>query len=115
MHYVGVIVSGENISGSAHICCELINFIEASINDFANGDSVTQVANHKVVSVCLGELGKFQVNAADPEAVAFEALHEVATYETAGSAHQCRFHDNLHTDASQQLRSAPIKGKFGAA
>ena len=43
MHYVGVVFTGEDITGATHVCGELIDLIEAAIDNGATKALVPQV------------------------------------------------------------------------
>ena len=88
MHDVGVVLAGEDVAGAAHVGGELVDLVEAPIDDGVAESGVAQVADDEVVGLGLGELGEFQVHAADPEAFMLEAAHQVAADEASRAADQ---------------------------
>ena len=69
MHHVGVMLAGKNIAGAAHIGGELIDFVEAAVDDSAAKALISQIADHEIIGFSLGKFLKFQVHAAHPEPV----------------------------------------------
>src|SRR5271163_2789292 len=92
MHYLGVVLAGEYVTRSAHIRCQLIDFIKATIDRLASNIEFAEIANDKIVSLCLTKARKFQVDAAHPKSLAFQPLDQVTADEPARTAYQCLFH-----------------------
>ena len=92
MHHVGVVLTGEDIAGATHVGRELIDLVEAAIDDGATKTLVPQVADHEIVGFGLREFVKFQVDAANPKPVTLQPLDKMAADETTGPADQGTFH-----------------------
>jgi len=58
-HFEGIDTTGEDVVGSAHVGCELIDFVETPVDHLTHEIGVTQVANLKVVSLSLAETREF--------------------------------------------------------
>ena len=92
MHHVGIVLAGEDVAGAAHVGGELIDFIEFPIDHRRADILLAQIADDEIIGLRLGEFRIFQVDAADPEAFAFQTLHHVAGDKAAGAANQCLSH-----------------------
>jgi hypothetical protein len=57
MHHICVMLAGENVASSPHICGELINFIKPTVDHVFYKILVAEIADHKVVSIRLAEAG----------------------------------------------------------
>jgi hypothetical protein len=53
VHKIGVVLPGEDITGAAHVCRKLIDFVKAAIDNGATKAVVAQVADHEIVSFIL--------------------------------------------------------------
>jgi hypothetical protein len=73
VHDVGVVHAGEDEAGSAHVGRELVDLVEGAVDHAAAEIHVAQIAQHEIIRRRFIELGEFQVHAADPEALNFEA------------------------------------------
>jgi uncharacterized protein (DUF362 family) len=89
MHDVGVVLAGEDIAGAAHVGRQLVHLGELTVDHPADAFRVAQVLHHEVVGLRLGERIELQVDAADPEAFALEALDQVSTDKSARAQNQC--------------------------
>jgi len=74
------IVAGEDAAGAAHVRSELIDFIEAAIDDLTHGYRVDRT--DEIVGGSLWYLG-LEADAADPKAVALEAGYKMTADEPA--------------------------------
>jgi hypothetical protein len=70
MHDIGVMFASENVSCSTHVGCKLIDFSETPIDHLAAELRVSQISDDKIISFRLRKLIEYEINAADPEAVA---------------------------------------------
>ncbi len=86
MHHVGVVLSGEDVAGAAHVGGELVNLVETTIDNLFAECSVAQITADKVVGFRLGMLMKFDVDAADPKSFSPQPLDEMAANESASTA-----------------------------
>ena len=79
--------------GAAHVCGQLIDLVEAAINDLTHLLLITKICQNKivcrrfVVPMCL------EVHTTDPITFALEALDEVSADESTGTTNQCCFHE----------------------
>lgn len=93
VHDVGVVLAGEDVACAAHVGGQLVDFVEAAVDDRADDRLFAQVAHDEIVGLGFGMFIEFQVNAADPEPLALQALHKVAADESTGPANQsCLLH-----------------------
>src|SRR5262249_53000776 len=88
VHHVGVVFAGEDVAGSAHAGCELIDFVEAAVDHLSYKVRTTQVADHEVIGSCLAETREFEISTSDPKALALEPPYKVVTNEATGSTDQ---------------------------
>jgi hypothetical protein len=72
VHDVGVMLTGEDIAGAAHVRGQLIHLVEATIDDAATELGVAQVTDHEIIGLRLGVGVVFEIDAADPEAFALQ-------------------------------------------
>ena len=86
MHYVGVVFTGEDITGATHVCRKLIDLVEAAIDNGATKTLVPQVADHEIVGFGLRKFVKFQVYAANPKSVFLQPVDKMAANETTSPA-----------------------------
>ena len=68
MHYVGVVFAGEDVPRPAHVCGELIDLVEASIDHQAAKILSAQIANGKVVGRGVAEFRKLKIDTSNPKA-----------------------------------------------
>ena len=88
MNDVSVVISCENISGTAHVCGKLINFIKATIDHRSTKVRVAEIADDKIVCRRLGMFVTFQIDSPHPKAFELEPLDQVTADKPAGSAHE---------------------------
>src|ERR1700683_1962338 len=88
MHDVGVMLAGEYITGPAHVGRELIDLVKATIDDLAAYERIPQIADDEVIRGSFGKRIELEIDTANPEAFAFQPLHQVPTYETARTQDQ---------------------------
>ena len=69
MHYIGVMLTGENVSCSAHVGSKLIDFGETPVDHLSAELRVPQITDDKVVGFRLRESIEYQINTADPKPV----------------------------------------------
>jgi hypothetical protein len=81
-------LTSKDVTGTTHIGCELINLIEATIDNRATKALVPQVADHKIVSFGFREFVKFQVDPPHPEPVTLEPPNQVTADEPTGPTDQ---------------------------
>jgi hypothetical protein len=79
MHDIGIMLSGEYLAGAAHVRSELIDLAELTVYHLTTQHRITQISNHKVIRLRFGKWISLQINTADPEAFALEALDQVST------------------------------------
>src|SRR5262249_5477069 len=66
MHYVRIVIAGEDVSCSTHICGKLINIFDG-IDSLTCDVWIAEVGWQDLVPCCLRELGIFEVDARYPE------------------------------------------------
>jgi hypothetical protein len=93
VHQVSIVFTGEDVPGSAHVGCELIDFVEPTVEHVSYQVGITKVADHKIIGFSLAEPWEFEVGASHPEALALEPLYQVVPNEAAGPTHQRSFSD----------------------
>src|ERR1700720_3467367 len=76
-------LTGKDVTGATHIGCQLINLIEAAVDDCTATALVPQVADYKIISLGLRVFVKFQVHATHPETVTLEPFDQMAADESA--------------------------------
>jgi hypothetical protein len=91
VHDGRVVVSSENVSGSAHIGRELIDLIDTGY-DIAHHILVAQICHDEFVRGRLGEFVPFLINAANPVSLGLEPFHEMSSNETARTGYECSVH-----------------------
>ena len=91
VHHVGIVFTGEDVAGSAHVGRELIDFIEAAVDHMPHEVGITKVADHEVISFCLAETWEFEIGTSDPKAFPLEPPDKVVTDEATGPADQRNF------------------------
>jgi len=72
MHHVGVVFTREDVAGSAHVGRKLIYFVEAAIDYMFDEVGIAKITDYEVISLCLAEPWKFEIDASDPEAFPLE-------------------------------------------
>jgi hypothetical protein len=80
---MGIMLTSKDVTGATHIGCQLINLIEAAVDDCTAKALVPQVADYKIISLGLREFVKFQVHATHPETVTLEPFDQMAADESA--------------------------------
>ena len=105
MHHVGIVFTGEDVAGSAHIGCELIDFIEAAVDHVPHEIWITKIADHEVIGFRLAETWKLEISASDPKAFPLEPPDQVVTDKSTGPADQRNFSRSL---VSTTCVSAPV-------
>ena len=90
MHYAGVVLTGEDVAGAAHVSGELIDFVDV-LDHGASEILVAQIAENELVGVCGAVFMLFDIDATDPKAFGFESFDEVAADEATGAVHENSF------------------------
>src|SRR5262249_12443500 len=91
VHDVGIVFTGEDVTGPAHIGRKLIDLIEAAVDQLFHEGWVTPVSGHEIISLGLAEPRELEIGASHPEAFALEPFDKVVADETTGPAHQRSF------------------------
>ena len=65
MHDVGIMLAGENITGTSHICRKLKCLIKTAVYDCTAKARITKITNHKVIGFGLRVFRIFQVDTTD--------------------------------------------------
>ena len=81
VHHIGIVFAGKDVAGSAHVGCELIDFVEAAVDDMSHEIWITKITDDEVISVCLAEPREFKIGAANPKALPLKPPDEVVTNE----------------------------------
>src|SRR5262245_1826392 len=79
VHHVGIVFTGKNVTGSAHVSRQLIDFVEAAIDHMLHEVCITQIAQQKVISLCLAEPRELEIDTSDPEPFSLQSSHEMMT------------------------------------
>ena len=79
-------VAAKDIAGASHIGGKLVDFVERAIDRRPAEILLPQVADDEIVGFAVAELGKFQVDPADPESLPLQTADEMAADEPAGPA-----------------------------
>ena len=67
MHNICIIFACKYETGAAHICRELVNFVEPLIDDLPTKIGIAQIANYEIICLAIGIFVTLQIYAADPE------------------------------------------------
>src|SRR5580704_5925015 len=89
VHQVRVMLTGEDVSGPAHVSGQLIDFIEATIDPMFYEIRITKVADDEIVSLSFAKAREFEIYASNPKAFTLESLDQVVTDEAPCPTHQC--------------------------
>jgi hypothetical protein len=81
-------LASKYITGTAHIRRELIDLIEATIDDLAAQQRIPEIADHEIIRGSFGKRIELEIDSANPETFTFQAFHQVPTYETARTKDQ---------------------------
>jgi hypothetical protein len=91
VHYVGIVFTGKDVSGPAHIGCKLINFVETAIDHMSYEVRITKVADYEIISLRFTETRELEIGSSDPKPLPFEPPNKVMTDEAAGPANEGNF------------------------
>src|SRR5262249_27987993 len=91
VHHVGIVFTGKDVTGSAHISRKLIDLIEAAVDHMSHEVWVTQVADHEIIGLCLAKPRELEIRASHPEAFALEPFDKMVADEPTAPAHQRSF------------------------
>src|SRR5262249_45835591 len=83
--------TGEDVASSAHIGCELVDFIETAVNHLPHEVGITEITYHEVISFCLTETWEFEIGTSDPKAFPLQPPDKMVTDEATGTADQRNF------------------------
>ena len=97
MHHVGVVQSGKDVAGAAHVGGELIDFVDA-IDDIGNEVWIAQVAYNELVGRRGGKVMNLEVDGANPVPFRFQTLDQVSADEPTGTVDE----DSLHSHSLPQ-------------
>jgi hypothetical protein len=92
VHHLRIIVPREDIARASHVCCELVGFVEMSVENSVPALSTSQVSNDKIIRGACAVLRVFQINASDPVAILLQFPRKMTADKTARPADQCSFH-----------------------
>ena len=81
----------ENVSGSAHVGGELVDFVDAVDHGLCKV-LLAEIADYEFVGGRFGMLVAFDVHGANPITFAFQPFHKMAADETAGAVYEYAFH-----------------------
>src|SRR5262249_8379152 len=87
VHHVGIVFTGEDVTGSAHIGRELIDLVEAAVDHMTDEIWITQVADHEIIGLGFAEPWELEIGASHPEAFALEPFDKMVTDEAPRPAH----------------------------
>src|SRR5690606_2035620 len=92
MHDVGIVLASKDEGGATHVGCQLVNLVEALIEDPLHVRLVTQIHDNEIVCGGWSEFRVFQIDAPHPKPFGLQPLYEVTTDETACAADQGLLH-----------------------
>jgi hypothetical protein len=88
VHHLGVVLSGKDVSGAAHVCGQLIYLVEFPVDHLAAKERISKVTKHEIISLYFPEFGKFQIDTTDPKPIAFQPVNDVAANKPAGAENE---------------------------
>ena len=86
MHHIGVMITGEDIPGTAHICRKLVDLVEGSINDGRNRGRVTEITLNEVIGNGRRVFVVPEIHTANPTSLSLQSVHEVTADKPPGAA-----------------------------
>ena len=95
VHDVGVVFAGEDITGAAHVGCQLVYFVKSTVDHAAAEILFAKIADNEIVGVGFGIFMELEVDASNPETLFLQTLDKMAANEATGPEHECRFHVSL--------------------
>jgi hypothetical protein len=110
VHNVGIMFAGKDVASAPHIGCELIDFIEATVDNMSHEVWITEIADHEIVGVRFAETWEFEIGTSNPKTFPLKTPDEVMTNEATGPTNQGDFsrHWLLHHVISSQWSSPRI-------
>ncbi len=84
----------EDVSSSAHICCQLINIVH-SIYYVTSEVLIPEISDDELVRRAVCEFVILQVDASHPEALHLKLFDQVAADEPASTAYEYVLADNI--------------------
>jgi hypothetical protein len=106
MHDVSIVLACENVTGAAHVRCQLIYFVKSAIHNLSAKRLIPKIPDDEIVRLGLGKCRKLQVNPAYPEAFSLEPLYEMTPDKPSGTANQSRRHGIHNHRGSFQFADA---------
>jgi hypothetical protein len=91
VHDVGIVLAGENVTRAAHVCCELIDFVETAVDKMPHKVRITKIAKYEIVGLRLAEAREFKIGPADPETFALKTTDKVMSDKAASPTDQRLF------------------------
>ena len=91
MHDRSIVFPGEDVTGPAHVCSELVDLV-STLDDTTRKSGIAKIAEAKVIRRTCGEFVVFDVSCPHPIAFGLETLHKVAANESAAAANKSCFH-----------------------
>jgi hypothetical protein len=98
VHDRGVVLACKNIAGTSHIGSELINLVEALVNEFPAISSIAQIGDDEIVGFGFAKFWIFEVDSANPEVLALETFDEMRPDEPASAADKSSLHYSFSRD-----------------
>jgi len=91
MHYTSVMITGEEISGSSHVGCELIDIVN-SFDSLCGDGIIPQIANQEVIGRGVGKFRVFEIYAANPKPFVSQSGDQMASNEPASTIYKNSLH-----------------------
>src|SRR3974390_3496476 len=93
VHNMRIVLAGENITGSAHVSCKLIDFVKPAIDDGAAIANFTKVGDNKIVCEGRAVFRIFEIGPANPVSFLLEPRDEMVADKAASPTHQSTLHN----------------------
>src|SRR4030042_1093475 len=108
VHHIGIMLSGEDISGTAHICGKLIYLIKETVEHVLAHVLIAKIADNEFIGNSGAELGVFEIDSPYPVPLTLQSDHQVVADKPTGSANKRRFHGFENTISSWNNQLIPV-------
>jgi hypothetical protein len=86
VHQVGIVLTGKDVAGAAHVSRQLIDFVEPPVDYIFHKIRITKIADHEIIGLGFAKAWKFEIRATNPESLTLEPLDQMMTDEATGAA-----------------------------
>ena len=87
MHHRGIMLAGKDVTRTAHVGGELINFVD-SCDDVLDHGRIAEISDDEFVGRWFDEIVPLEVHAAYPEPLRPQSLYQMAANESTGSSYE---------------------------